>query len=73
MVVTHKVNKFGFLTEAFALWGEKGGFLGEGGGVRKKEISFVLFLYLKQSFPHRERERETFMSSFIFYCTYIAY
>lgn len=32
MVVTLKVNKFGFLTEAFALWGEKGGFLGEGGG-----------------------------------------
>lgn len=69
MVVTLKVNKFGFLTEAFALWGEKGGFW----GVRKREISFVFFLYLKQNFPQRERERETFMSSFIFYCTYIAY
>lgn len=54
MVVTLKVNKFGFLTEAFALWGEKGGFW----GVRKREISFVFFLYLKQNFPQRERERE---------------
>ncbi|KAH9783946.1 protein TOPLESS-RELATED PROTEIN 2 [Citrus sinensis] len=29
--ISSKVNKFGFLTEAFALWGEKGGFWGGGG------------------------------------------
>lgn len=58
MVVTLKVNKFGFLTEAFALWGEKGGFLGEGGGGEEERDQFCAFFIPEAKFStQRERER----------------
>lgn len=50
--------------------GREGGVLG---GEEERDQFCVFFIPEAKFSTERERERETFMSSFIFYCTYIAY
>lgn len=52
--------------------GREGGVLGGGVVCEEERDQFCAFFIPEAKFS-TERERETFMSSFIFYCTYIAY